>query len=214
MNLSGLRVAWNVLLVRLGVRKVLPGAAVNRVPVAECGEPLVSWGGRLVREGVARRLDEASRRLPAGYALELLEGWRSPARQQEVRELARAAAVAQGLSGEAQDRAVARWAAKDSGHRTGGAVDVRLMRDGREVPCGSAWKGFGKGTESDSRVDAAAARNRAILHQAMRAAGFVNYPAEWWHFAFGDRLWAAYAGKPRAIYGAVDGEDAPAGPTQ
>jgi D-alanyl-D-alanine dipeptidase len=202
-----LRVAWNVALVRLGVRKVLPREAVNRVRVEECGEPLVPWGGGYVREGVARRLEAASRRLPEGYALELLEGWRSPERQGRLREEARAAAGNRGLAGAELERAVARWVANESGHRTGGAVDVRLTFNGYEAFCGSAWKEFGVGTASDAPVGAESARNRAILHRAMRAAGFANYPAEWWHFAFGDRLWAAYRGRGRAIYGAVDGGD-------
>lgn len=203
MDLSRLRVAWNVALVRLGVRKVLPREAVNRVRVEECGEPLVAWGGGTVREGVARRLEEASRRLPEGYGLELLEGWRSPEEQERLRLETRATARAKGLEGEELERAVARWAANESGHRTGGAVDVRLTYNGREAFCGSAWKEFGAGTASDARVGAETARNRAILHRAMRAAGFANYPAEWWHFAFGDRLWAAYRGARRAAYGPI-----------
>ncbi len=28
-------------------------------------------------------------------------------------------------------------------------------------------------------------------------------PAEWWHFAYGDRIWAAYKHKRHAIYGNV-----------
>lgn len=204
MNLSRLRVAWNVALVRAGVRKVLPREAVNRVRVEECGEPLARWGNGWVREGVARRLEEASRRLPEGYALELLEGWRSPEEQVRLREETRAAARAKGLEGEELERAVSRWAANESGHRTGGAVDVRLTFRGREAFCGSGWKEFNGGTASDARVGAEAEGNRSILHQAMRGAGFANYPAEWWHFAFGDRLWAAYRGKRRAVYGPVE----------
>ena len=192
-------------LVRAGVRKVLPREAVNRVRVEECGEALVAWGGGWVREGVARRLEEAVRGLPEGFSLELLEGWRSPEVQARLREEAWAAAREKGLEGEALERAVARWAANDSGHRTGGAVDVGLRFRGREAFCGSGWKEFGAGTASDARVGREAERNREILHRAMRGAGFANYPAEWWHFAYGDRLWAAYRGERRAIYGAVEG---------
>jgi D-alanyl-D-alanine dipeptidase len=41
------------------------------------------------------------------------------------------------------------------------------------------------------------------LIDAMRAAGFVNYPTEWWHWSYGDRYWAYLLGKPAAIFGAV-----------
>jgi len=204
MNLAKMRIAWNVALVRLGVRHVLPREAVNRIPVAECGEPLVEWGGRKVRAGVAARLDEAAKRLPAGCALEVLEGWRSPGRQEELRRKAREAARARGLEGEELERAVARWAAGESGHGTGGAVDVRLLRGGKEAFCGSAWAEFGPGTDSHAAAGREAEANRAVLHAAMEAAGFANYPAEWWHFSYGDRLWAAYRGKRRAVYGAVE----------
>ena len=35
----------------------------------------------------------------------------------------------------------------------------------------------------------------------MLAAGFVNYRHEWWHFDFGDQLWAVSTGAECAIYG-------------
>jgi D-alanyl-D-alanine dipeptidase len=34
-------------------------------------------------------------------------------------------------------------------------------------------------------------RNRRTLFNAMKAQGFMNYKAEWWHFGLGDPLWAA-----------------------
>ena len=38
---AAFRVRFNVFLVRICVRRILPREAVNRIPVAECGEPLV-----------------------------------------------------------------------------------------------------------------------------------------------------------------------------
>jgi D-alanyl-D-alanine dipeptidase len=32
----------------------------------------------------------------------------------------------------------------------------------------------------------------------------VNYPAEWWHYSYGDRMWAAYSNRRTAIYGVLD----------
>ncbi len=37
----------------------------------------------------------------------------------------------------------------------------------------------------------------------MHAAGFVNYPTEWWHWSYGDRYWALLTGSPHAVYGAT-----------
>jgi len=33
----------------------------------------------------------------------------------------------------------------------------------------------------------------------MHSAGFSNFPGEWWHFSYGDRVWAAYLRKTHAI---------------
>ena len=42
---------------------------------------------------------------------------------------------------------------------------------------------------------------RCLLHRVMTQAGFVRHPNEWWHFSFGDQLWAWTVHKDRAIYG-------------
>jgi D-alanyl-D-alanine dipeptidase len=44
--------------------------------------------------------------------------------------------------------------------------------------------------------------NRTILAAATRAADFVNYPLEWWHWSYGDRYWAC-ATDVVATYGSL-----------
>ena len=44
-------------------------------------------------------------------------------------------------------------------------------------------------------------RKLAVLGDAMRRAGFVNYVDEWWHFSWGDQMWAALTGEAQAHYG-------------
>ncbi|MFC7580895.1 hypothetical protein ACFQ23_12765 [Schaalia naturae] len=34
----------------------------------------------------------------------------------------------------------------------------------------------------------------------MEGAGFVNHPAEWWHWSYGDPYWGLITGHP-ALYG-------------
>jgi D-alanyl-D-alanine dipeptidase len=34
----------------------------------------------------------------------------------------------------------------------------------------------------------------------MEGAGLVNYPSEWWHYSYGDRLWAELTGSPVAFF--------------
>jgi D-alanyl-D-alanine dipeptidase len=46
-----------------------------------------------------------------------------------------------------------------------------------------------------------ARRHREILATALRSAGLVNYPTEWWHWSYGDRYWAMTTGAPTALYG-------------
>ncbi|MFA7216639.1 MAG: M15 family metallopeptidase [Candidatus Paceibacterota bacterium] len=45
--------------------------------------------------------------------------------------------------------------------------------------------------------------NRKVLLDVMKKNGFVNYPGEWWHYSFGDRMWAAYLRKKVCHYGPV-----------
>lgn len=45
--------------------------------------------------------------------------------------------------------------------------------------------------------------NRRFFYQVMKNAGFSNYPEEWWHWSYGDQMWATCLGKEFAIYGGV-----------
>jgi len=57
-----------------------------------------------------------------------------------------------------------------------------------------------KGTVA-SYSDAEAQANRRVLYWTMTEEGFVNYPNEWWHFCWGDQMWAKISGVPAAHYG-------------
>ena len=50
-------------------------------------------------------------------------------------------------------------------------------------------------------------RHRHWLAEAMAAAGFVQHPNEWWHFSWGDQLWAWRSGASQARYGRVGKEE-------
>ena len=49
-------------------------------------------------------------------------------------------------------------------------------------------------------ISAEAQKNRKIMNRALSAVGFVNYPAEYWHWSYGDRNWAYYKKQAHAIY--------------
>jgi D-alanyl-D-alanine dipeptidase len=38
----------------------------------------------------------------------------------------------------------------------------------------------------------------------MTEEGFAGHPEEWWHFSWGDQLWAKLTGAPAALYGLAE----------
>ena len=45
---------------------------------------------------------------------------------------------------------------------------------------------------------------RRILAEIMNKVGFVQHPNEWWHFSYGDQLWAWLKKVDVAYYGTID----------
>lgn len=90
-------------------------------------------------------------------------------------------------------------------HMGGAAVDVMLEElDGTPVDLGAAYLADGPVSETQTKLISARARhNRQQLLAAMTAAGFANYPFEFWHFSLGDRIAAYIQGRPYAVYGPV-----------
>ncbi|MBR1948773.1 MAG: D-alanyl-D-alanine carboxypeptidase family protein [Alphaproteobacteria bacterium] len=93
-----------------------------------------------------------------------------------------------------------------SGHQSGAAIDVSLVDDkGKEHDMGGTVRGFDNTAEFDCpNISKEARNNREILKKALEEVGFVNYPSEWWHYSFGDRLWAKLTGSKIAIFGKLD----------
>lgn len=78
-----------------------------------------------------------------------------------------------------------------SGHSRGATVDLTLVqcdvagRGCRPLDMGTAFDFFGEEANTDSpRATPAQRANRSLLVEAMAAAGFRNYPMEWWHFSY------------------------------
>lgn len=94
-------------------------------------------------------------------------------------------------------------------HSTGGAVDLEVInREGDVVNFGMEIKDWNKVSpnvcETFSRdIPKEAKKNRKILLDIMYEEEFVNYPYEWWHFSYGDRLWAYLMKKNKAFYGGI-----------
>ncbi len=102
-----------------------------------------------------------------------------------------------------------RWVAPPdglgSGHQAGAAVDVKLARPDRtELDFGGAMKGLTGIAPTDWPVSPEIRKNRDMLVAAMHAVGMINYPDEWWHFSYGDRLWAEVTNQNEAFFAPID----------
>lgn len=89
--------------------------------------------------------------------------------------------------------------------QTGGAVDLTLC-DSNGIPFDMGSEYPIKCPEMVTSYVLASIVNerRRLLCNMMHKEGFANYPGEWWHFSYGDQLWAAYRYKRYAIYGVIN----------
>ena len=94
-----------------------------------------------------------------------------------------------------------------AGHPTGGAVDVAIYDEskGDIVDFGTALDDLTTDLIYYAAEDISyeAKANRKLLRDAMMAEGFAPYDGEWWHFCYGDKEWAFYYKKDRALYDQV-----------
>ncbi len=92
-------------------------------------------------------------------------------------------------------------------HSTGGSVDLTLVDEcGTELDMGTGFDHFGPEAvalyyEQDGRNQDATCNNRRILREALTNADFRCDNDEWWHFDYGNKVWAAALSKTHAIYG-------------
>ncbi len=182
-----------------------------------------------LRRSVADRLLRVNARAgTAGLELFLLDAWRPRAVQAYFhdvwmpQELRRRGVQ---LAGAALMEEVERyWAAptddpeSPAPHATAAAVDLTLRwKDGQTLWMGSLFDDVTALAHRDrfetpdadgfSFSDREAQANRRLLHWLMVEEGFAGHPDEWWHFSWGDQMWAALTGAPHARYGLAQVED-------
>ena len=97
-------------------------------------------------------------------------------------------------------------------HSTGGAIDLAIADgSGKLIDMGceidnmdaSASPEFYKDRISKESIIWDDRRN--LLKKVMVKFGFVQHPNEWWHFSYGDQLWAWINQNRNAIYGKIVG---------
>ncbi len=177
-----------------------------------------------LREGVAMRLLDINAQIKeAGLELYLFDGWRPQAIQRHFHGVwfpnwlrqNRPEIPEENLMEEVERY----WSppsegeASPSPHATGGATDLTLRYIDTKQPLymggifddltENAHTDWFERSEPSSMSDMEAQANRRLLYWLMDAAGFSNNPTEWWHFSYGDQMWARLKQFPAAIYGGV-----------
>lgn len=213
------------------IRASEPVYELRRVPIVECGEPLVDFlefDPRLVldrprfkyrretlaRRGVAERLSAAVDRLPKGFRFAIVEGWRPEHIQRRIYQATWNMIRERhpDWSDVALKRLVNRYTAPigtrvPPPHSTGGAIDLILIDDsGKPCDHNSPHEPFDPRSYAFDAptISAAARETRAILKEALEPAGLTNYPSEYWHWSYGDQGWAYRGGHTHAIYGPIE----------
>lgn len=166
-----------------------------------------------VRAPIAERLLQATKKLPNDFRLIVRAGHRPKAVQiklldslirlhmQQHPDVSREQAVIFART------FVSDPSIKSPPHCCGAAVDVDVMntRTNTLVDFGCPVN-----TDSDisflhtSNINVTQRKNRLILLQAMLSAGFASYYAEWWHFLYGDQIWAQFYHQPAALYDLIE----------
>ena len=194
-------------------------------PYMALGAPYGTSGNPFqLRLGVVQRLLDAQQQLvehDPRLRLSIFDAWRPIAVQafmvdHSITELCRERGV-EARSGHAFDQVVADvgrfWAAPSRDpatpppHSTGAAVDLTLSSsDGTPLAMGGDIDAIGAVSEPQhyaGREDSEARcwhQRRQLLAEVMGAAGFAQHPNEWWHYSFGDQLWAWRKGAAVAVY--------------
>jgi D-alanyl-D-alanine dipeptidase len=215
------------------IEKVLPRSAWGNVVIHENDEPLVEvkqtqklkigliqksyQQSFFVRKTVAEKLRRVAERLPEGIHLTLIEGYRSLDSQQESwdTKFEKLKTENPDWTDEQVEQQVRMVVAKPTplaNHHCGGAVDVALVKeDGTFIDMGTQYPNEAMSAEwykkflmLSSDITEEQKANRKILRDAMETEDFVWYPGEWWHYCWGDRMWAVYSEQANCVFGSIE----------
>ena len=137
------------------------------------GQAVYDFDVPYLRYGTVKKLAQVQEALlEQGYSLKIWDGFRPTSAQFDLWE-----AMPDG-------RYIANPYRGYSDHSRGNCVDLTLVTaSGEEIPMPTGFDDFTALADRDySDVASHAAANVQILEDAMAAAGFVPYSAEWWHY--------------------------------
>lgn len=188
----------------------------NPHPYEAAGAPYSVRSPYHVREGVLRKLLAAQNTLQEmlpGHRLHIFDAYRPlPVQAYMVSYTRNTIAKQRGFDPEAlshsqeaevMEEVFKLWAKPSSDpeqappHSTGAAVDLTIVdAEGKQLEMGSAFDELSDRIlpnyyrDDQSEYGRMVHRNRERLNTVMESAGFLRLTHEWWHFSFGDQMWA------------------------
>lgn len=206
------------------ISKGLPVKNILDVNIHENNEPMVEvketekiklltehkYLHPFLRRTVSEMLTQASNNLPDRYKLLIVTCYRSAEMQGEMYrnrkiQFAKKYPFKMIFHYSQWIKDVGRYTAPPGGspHQTGSAIDLTLIDpEGNRLDMGTGLTDFGVKVHMENDLITSEQReNRKILRDAMTKAGFTYYPFEWWHYCYGDRMWAAYTEQTECFYG-------------
>lgn len=213
----------NLILYKLGLKKRISSIYTTKVHIKESYEHLVDVVKHpkiiindstvehpvLLRKSVAIKIYNVADKLPDGVYLKIYRAFRSKLAvyntwNQEIERMEREnpdMGRAQMLS--IVNSKVSNPNASMGGHETGGAIDIALCdKNGNDMDYGTKYH-----EKYNTRyLTKEQKENRRYLTHLMKSQGFVKNPSQWWHFSYGDKMWAAYKGKKCGFYDSAEKE--------
>jgi D-alanyl-D-alanine dipeptidase len=162
-----------------------------------------------VRKSVLQKLKEAAinlKQINSSYKLQIVCGYRALDIQKNIFKKY-AKQLSTKYKGKKLMEVVHRLIAVPdvAGHPTGGAVDVQIVKNQKELNMGTTIINFSKNSYTFSPfISKIAWRNRQMLRFIMTKSGFAPFDGEWWHYSYGDKEWASYYNESYAIYSQLD----------
>lgn len=151
----------------------------------------------LLNKKVIDALQKAEKDLPKGYSFLLLGGFRSLEDQTKmVKEMEKKLKksdpdnweeLLDKYTGGYKELELKPGEISHMNHRSGNAIDITLMLNGKELDMGLK---NGSATKSDKdkidskRLSKKIRENRKLLKKVLQKHGFENYKDEWWHWGY------------------------------
>lgn len=175
-----------------------------------------------IREGVYKKLIEAAKNLPKNYKFVVYDAYRPVEVQKSLFETYKAKLAQQNPSMN-EDQLIALTLnfvslpsidpEKPSAHNTGGSIDLTIAdNEGNLLDMGTYFDDMGdivitdyyeqkmkKGEEINGK-EKKIIENRRLLYNIMIEQGFTNFVNEWWHYDYGNQLWAYNGDHKNALY--------------